>query len=249
MQTLAAIRTELLRLKWHVAAARFQLAMRRHALALKAGFNPEQPRDEFGRWVETGRGDEEEGEEEAENGDATDFSDARRRLGIGHNQGPPINDPSNIPPERPDSTQERNRIAQAVARSVTLASYYFAVIATATHHWLQEKYWEIKANQDPPKTLDELHDATLGPDKRGYDDHHIVLRSAQGPDITDGRIKGQDNIVRIPRYKHWQINRWYETQNNEFGGLSPREYLKGRGWEEHRDIGLRALRDVGVLRP
>jgi hypothetical protein len=37
MQTLAEIRTEILRLKWHVAAWRFQRALRRHALALKAG--------------------------------------------------------------------------------------------------------------------------------------------------------------------------------------------------------------------
>jgi hypothetical protein len=59
MQTLAEIRTEILRLKWHVAAWRFQRALRRHALALKAGFNPEQPRDELGRWVEAGREEEE----------------------------------------------------------------------------------------------------------------------------------------------------------------------------------------------
>lgn len=44
MRTLASIRSELLRLKWHVAAIRFEIAMRRHALALKAGFNPDQPR-------------------------------------------------------------------------------------------------------------------------------------------------------------------------------------------------------------
>jgi len=44
MRSLAEIRTDILRLKWHVAAARFELAMRLHALALKAGFNPEQPR-------------------------------------------------------------------------------------------------------------------------------------------------------------------------------------------------------------
>ena len=31
MQTLAEIRTEILRLKWHVAAWRFQRALRRHA--------------------------------------------------------------------------------------------------------------------------------------------------------------------------------------------------------------------------
>lgn len=78
MQSLADIRTEILRLKWHVAATRFQLALRRHALALKAGFNPEQPRDELGQWVDTGRGDaEDEGEGSADG--ATDLSGTERR--------------------------------------------------------------------------------------------------------------------------------------------------------------------------
>jgi hypothetical protein len=215
--------------------------MRRHAIALKAGFNPDQPRvpagnPDGGQWTSGGGGDS-----------ATDFSDARKRPGIGHNR-PPINDPSDIPPERPDSAWERNLIAQAIARSAALVSYYFAVIAT-TSHWLNEMYWEIKANQDPPKTLDELQDAVSQPDKRGYDDHHIVLRSAGGPGITESRIKGLDNIVRIPRYRHWQINRWYETPNDLYGGLRPREYLQGRSWDEQRRVGIDMLREVGVLKP
>jgi hypothetical protein len=254
MYSLERIRSELLRLKWHVAALRFERAMQRHALALKAGFNPDQPRDELGRWTdaggegfETDDGDS-EGFDKSEDRYSTDISAVRRRPGIGHNQGPPINDPSDIPPERPDVTWIRNRIAQAIARNPVLVSYYFAVIATSPH-WLNEMYWNIKANQDPPKTLDELHDARLVSDKRGYEDHHVVLRAAQGPGITEARIKGSDNIVRIPRYKHWELNRWYETPNREFGELRPREYLKGKSWEENRSLGLRALRDIGVLKP
>jgi hypothetical protein len=42
--SLAAIESGLVRLKWLAAAARLQLAMRRHDLALKAGFDPSQPR-------------------------------------------------------------------------------------------------------------------------------------------------------------------------------------------------------------
>ena len=42
--SLAAIESGLIRLKWLAAAARLQLAMRQHALALKAGFDPNQPR-------------------------------------------------------------------------------------------------------------------------------------------------------------------------------------------------------------
>lgn len=47
-----------LRLKWHVAALRFEIAMLRHAqvfrheqMLRKAGFRPDQARDERGRWV------------------------------------------------------------------------------------------------------------------------------------------------------------------------------------------------------
>lgn len=48
------LRAKALRLKWLVAATRFEIAMYRHALALKAGFNPDQPRDEQGRWTDAG---------------------------------------------------------------------------------------------------------------------------------------------------------------------------------------------------
>ena len=45
---------DLLRLNWLAKAQHFQLALHRHALALKAGFNPDQPRDELGRWTDAG---------------------------------------------------------------------------------------------------------------------------------------------------------------------------------------------------
>jgi hypothetical protein len=53
MRALYSIESELLRLKWQLAAMRFERAMRRHALALKA-YNPEQPRNELGRWTDAG---------------------------------------------------------------------------------------------------------------------------------------------------------------------------------------------------
>jgi hypothetical protein len=39
-----AIERRLLRLKWLASAVRFEIAMRRHARAMKYGFNPDQPR-------------------------------------------------------------------------------------------------------------------------------------------------------------------------------------------------------------
>lgn len=56
MRSLDVIELGLARLKWLAAAAKFELAMRRHGYALKAGFNPDQPRDDHGRWTSEGGG-------------------------------------------------------------------------------------------------------------------------------------------------------------------------------------------------
>ncbi len=77
MQTLDDIRTEILRLKWHVAAWRFRRALHRYALTTKAGFNPDQPRDEEGRWVEAEGGEDKTGEGSGTS-DATDVSAVER---------------------------------------------------------------------------------------------------------------------------------------------------------------------------
>jgi hypothetical protein len=54
MRAHQVIESSLLRLKWLAAAANFELAMRRHALALK--YSPDQPRDDHGRWTDAGGG-------------------------------------------------------------------------------------------------------------------------------------------------------------------------------------------------
>jgi hypothetical protein len=35
-------------------------------------------------------------------------------------------------------------------------------------------------------------------------------------------------LVRIPTLKHWQITGWYMTPSEDYGGLSPRSYLRGK---------------------
>jgi hypothetical protein len=61
-------------------------------------------------------------------------------------------------------------------------------------------------------------------------------------------VSSSDNIVSIPAVKHWQLNGWYQQPLEEFGGLSPREYLKGKSLGERRQVGLVGLRKVGVLK-
>jgi len=248
MHAIDVVRSELLRLKWHVAAMRFQIAMRKHAIALKAGFDPDQPRDELGQWTDADGGelDGEASDNDLGDLDLTDLSDARRR----GPSLPPIETLSNIPATQPNTQQDRNSIAQQVARNARLASEYLSEVATSASHWLNEKYWEIRSFQDAPKSLGELHDGVFQADKRGYDVHHIVEQTqARKDNYSDSVINRADNLVLIPRYRHWQINSWFETPDKNFDGLTPREYLKGKSWDEKRHIGLRALRDVGVLKP
>jgi hypothetical protein len=61
------------------------------------------------------------------------------------------------------------------------------------------------------------------------DTHHIV---EQTPAEEDGfprtMIDFPGNLVRIPRFKHWEITSWSMTKNKAFGGLSPREYLRAK---------------------
>lgn len=73
--------------------------------------------------------------------------------------------------------------------------------------------------------------------------------SAERDGYPRDMIDARDNLVRIPKFKHEEISAWYQTKNREFGGLSPRDYLRGKLWEERRSVGLRALVDHGVLKP
>lgn len=114
--------------------------------------------------------------------------------------------------------------------------------------WVHEFVPYIAAYADPPKTLDELQGAVSTP-ARGYDIHHIV---EQTPAELDGFprdvIDSSENLVRIPTLKHWQITRWFATRNDEFGGQSPRDYLRGKSWIERTELGVRALVEHGVLK-
>lgn len=86
--------------------------------------------------------------------------------------------------------------------------------------------------------------------KAGYQRHHIVEQDAAEKDgYRRSLIDGRDNLVLIPTLKHREITGWFQSRNKEFGGLSPREYLRGKSWDERRQVGLDALIDVGALKP
>ena len=58
-----------------------------------------------------------------------------------------------------------------------------------------------------------------------------------------------DLLLRIPTWKHHLINGWYSTRSREFGGMSSRDYLRGKAWAERMRVGRQALTEHGVLLP
>jgi hypothetical protein len=98
----------------------------------------------------------------------------------------------------------------------------------------------IESYRDPPKSLNELQQAVSTP-AAGYDTHHIVEQAqAEATGFSRGLIDAPENLVRIPRMKHHEINGWYQRANRDFDGLTPREYLRGRNWDVRRAVGLEA---------
>jgi hypothetical protein len=152
---------------------------------------------------------------------------------------------STIPKERPPTAKERNEAAREIAR--WLVKNHEQVVEGVS--WLFELEPMIEAYLDEPKTMEELRQAVSNP-KPGYDIHHIVEKmSAEEDGFPKSMIHGPDNLVRIPRFKHWEITGWYMTKNKDYRGLSPREHLRGRAWADRIGIGLDALILHGVLKP
>ena len=91
--------------------------------------------------------------------------------------------------------------------------------------------------------------AAQSPGEEGYDDHHIVEQATANPDGSeDERIDSPENIARIPTVKHWELNSWYQSRNRDLDGMTPRQYVEGKSWEERWRIGLMGLRDAEVLK-
>ena len=230
----------------------------------KAEFNPDEPRvpagnPEGGQWT-SGEGNAASASSAAAISDAN--SDNAWIPGAQYaandspraGEAPPFGSPPEVPPEKPATPQLLNAFLKAAAYSLAgalLASEPIGefVLALEAAEWLHEFRPWIDAYLDPPKSLQELQRAAQNP-KDGYNIHHVV---EQTPAVQDGfprsLIDGPDNLVLIPTFKHWQISTWFSKKNAVFDNKSPREYLRGKSWEERMRIGKDALVRFGVLVP
>ena len=232
----AQVRRDELKFRYELAALRFEIKLlkaslqaRRHA---KANFNPDQPRvpaghPDGGQWTD-------------DDGWPADAS------GLSTGQIYAAGLIPRIPRQRPPSAPERTALMRAVA--IWLAEKGFESIDfIARSSWLYQAIPTISSYLDAPRSLGELQSDLSS--KSGYDVHHVVERaSALADRYPRSLIERSDNLVRIPRMKHWEINGWYGRPNPDFGDVSPREYLIGKDWDERRRVGLLALKKYGVLK-
>jgi hypothetical protein len=161
----------------------------------------------------------------------------------------PTNDPPEVPKEKPTLPSGRASVRTAVTNFLRQAGGSVEIVIKLMElpPWILRESAGLGSYLDPPKSLEELQQGVSSP-KPGYDVHHIVQRNQEGV-FGSEVINSSDNLVLIPRMKHWEINKWYESRNDEYGGQSPRAYLDGRNWDVQRSVGLDALRRVGVLKP
>jgi len=189
--------------------------------------------------------------------------------GIGHNQGPPLEPAPEVPENLRYNTSPFWDFTKAAVRWLgkggwkplarigvriglegtiggPIGDFLLAVEAA---YWGYAAYPYIRSYFDPPKTLDELRQNT----KPGYDEHHIVERWSKKDGIPETWIESPDNVVPIPKLKHWEINSWLDSENKDYldeNGLklTPRQYITGKSWKERYEFGLTVLRKFGVLK-
>jgi hypothetical protein len=147
--------------------------------------------------------------------------------------------------EKQPPDQRWSEVAREIARRF-VENHRHVVEGTS---WLFELEPSIEAYLDSPKSLEELRQAISDP-KQGYDIHHIVEKtSAEDDGFPKSMTHGPENLVRIPRFKHWEINSWFMSPNEDYEGHSPRNFLRKKSWDERRSVGIKALIMHGVLKP
>jgi hypothetical protein len=178
---------------------------------------------------------------------------------------PPIDWTIAVPDEALTSTPQINALLRSIATwmggaaAVLGAAYVLdpevevALAAVEGAAWLADYLPKIWSYLDAPKTLGELQIAIDDP-RFGYEIHHIVevQRRSDNPERNwlrfADRINSPENLVLIPYWKHVEISSWYSNRNDLHGNQTPREYLRGKSWQDQYDLGLEAMRLFGILK-
>jgi hypothetical protein len=232
--------SELIELKANVHVSAFRLAsLRLRELLRKANFNPNQPRvprgyREGGQWTQDGAG--------------TSSTPRQPELRTDKAGRP------ELPKERPAFSRYRYAYARQVAawllRQSLETQLALPIVIAESTHWIYENAPAIWSYLDRPKTLWELQRAARDGSKPGYEIHHIVEQdAARRAGFRPVLFDGPDNRVLIPAFRHREVTGWFMSRSDRFGGLSPREYLQDKSWEERKRVGLMALVEAGVLQP
>jgi hypothetical protein len=243
----------------YAAGERMMAAFERlRALVEKAGFNPDQPRipaNQFGggRWTDGGGS----GDgvipllpdllsffPEAIERIATDFD----RTTIGESPAIPAERPSN-PAKVTEITRNSARWLQQAKTSGASTQARGFIGKLMDIDWLRGYLPRISSYLDEPKTLQELEAGVSSP-RAGFDVHHRAERTAAlVAGYPKALVNGRANLVLIPTLRHWEVKGWYMKPYRDFSGLTPREYLRGKGWEDRLRVGNHALKLHGILKP
>jgi hypothetical protein len=237
---------KLQQMRCDLAALNVQLKLCKLIYLLRK-YSPSQPRvpagsPDAGQWTSGGGGSGGEADQGSQDGAGSedDSSATEERRSASEGDKPP-----EIPRERPATTKERTSAVKSIARSPIGRVGLILEVAS----WAKEYAPVIWSYFDSPRSLEELQ-RNVGDPAPGYDIHHIVEQtSAEQDGFSRSQIDAPENLVRVPRLRHWEINSWYQTSNQDYGWLTPRDYLRGRSWDERTQVGLRALTITGVLAP
>ena len=154
------------------------------------------------------------------------------------NDGPP-----QIPEEPPPRESERLAMVKAVARTLTTL-VEFAEVSANFPAWFLDYGQLLRTALDDPKHAGPTATRCVS-SGFGYDRHHIAEQTpAEKEGFPRAQIDGPDNVARVPRLKHWQITGWFSQKADEYGGLPPREYLRGKGWEERMRVAFMRSRSL-----
>jgi hypothetical protein len=83
----------------------------------------------------------------------------------------------------------------------------------------------------------------------GYQYHHIVEQGVPGnKDMPASLLQSTDNIIKLPAMVHEAITAEYTTPRDDLGGMTLREYLRGKPYEVQYEEGIKVLRNLSIIK-